>query len=305
MWISNMRFSIIIPVYNVEPYLRQCLDSVLGQTFGDWEAVCVNDGSIDGSQEILEDYAAKDSRFIIVRQPNGGLSAARNTGLREAQGEYVLFLDSDDWLEFDALETVAEALTDEDLFCFSGRRFVEDTKVFHPADKLMEKTYQAGMDYYNENALLPRDFAFVCVVLRAYKHAFLSENHLRFKEGIFHEDNLFTPIACFYAKKVKVINACLYNYRVRSHSITSTNDMKHLKDFLGIANDLAAFFVSETGFDKTVVYRAITHHYQVVFLTVPQTGRKELKRLCDWSLYKAVSRTKLRHRVNCFFNSLK
>lgn len=304
MRISDMRFSIIIPVYNVEPYLRQCLDSVLGQTFGDWEAVCVNDGSTDGSLKILEEYAEKDLRFKVINQENGGLSSARNTGLREAQGEYVLFLDSDDWLESNALETIAEVLTDEDLFCFSGRRFVEDTKDFHSADKLMEKTYQVGMDYYNENALLPRDFAFVCVVLRAYKRSFLSENHLKFKEGVFHEDNLFTPIACFYARKVKVINACLYNYRVRSHSITSTNDMKHLKDFLGIANDLAAFFVSETGSDKTVVYRAITHHYQVVFLNVGKDNRKELKQLCDWQSYKKVSRTKPRHRLNYLRNKM-
>jgi glycosyltransferase involved in cell wall biosynthesis len=299
-----MRFSIIIPVYNVEPYLRQCLDSVLGQTFCDWEAVCVNDGSTDGSASILEEYANRDSRIKVITQGNGGLSAARNKGLSVARGDYVLFLDSDDCLERNALEVLSENLKDEDLLCFSGRRYFEDQQTFNDPDRLKRHTYSAGMDYYNENALQPRDFAFVCVVLRAYKRAFLSENHLRFKEGIFHEDNLFTPIACFYAKKVKVINACLYNYRVRSHSITSTNDMKHLKDFLGIANDLAAFFVSETGFDKTVVYRAITHHYQVVFLNVGKDNRKELKHLCDWQSYKKVSRTKPRHRLNYLRNKM-
>lgn len=304
MWISDMRFSIIIPVYNVEPYLRQCLDSVLGQTFGDWEAVCVNDGSTDGSAAILEEYAVRDSRIKVITQVNGGLSAARNTGLRESKGEYVLFLDSDDWLEFNALQLIADSITDEDLFCFSGRRFFEETNCFHPADKLMEKIYQSGMDYYNENALLPRDFAFVCVVLRAYKRVFLLENHLRFKEGIYHEDNLYTPIACYYAKKVKVVNACLYNYRIRSNSITATNDMRHLRDFLGIANDLAAFFIPKTGFDKTVVYRAITHHYQVVFLNVGKDNRKALKQLCNWQTYKTVSRTKLRHRYNYLRNKI-
>ena len=125
-----MKLSIIIPVYNVEPYLRECLESVLQQSFADWEAICVNDGSTDNSATILEEYGHKDDRFKIVNQPNGGLSAARNTGLKAATGEYVLFLDSDDWLEGNALEIVSGSLTDEDLLCFSGRRFFEKESHF-------------------------------------------------------------------------------------------------------------------------------------------------------------------------------
>lgn len=90
--------SIIIPVYNVEKYLRRCLDSVLGQTFPDWEAICVNDGSPDGSRAIVEEYAKADPRFILYDKPNGGLSDARNFGLSKAGGEYVVFLDSDDFI---------------------------------------------------------------------------------------------------------------------------------------------------------------------------------------------------------------
>ena len=309
-----MRFSIIIPVYNVEPYLRQCLDSVLAQTFGDWEAICVNDGSTDGSAAILEEYAVKDSRFKVITQANAGLSAARNTGLKEAQGDYVLFLDSDDWLETGTLKKInSHILTtplapgrgaggEADFLCFSGRRYFEATNSFNPADQLIEKTYATGMDYYNENALVPRDFAFVCVVLRAYRRSFLLENNLWFKEGIYHEDNLFTPIICYYAKNVRVINACLYNYRVRANSITTTYSLKRLKDFMSIANGLAAFYIPKAGFDKTTVYRAITHHYQVVFLNVVKKNRKELKDSCAWKSYKTVCQTKLRHRINYYKN---
>ena len=109
-----MKFSIVIPVYNVEPYLPECLDSVLNQTLSDWEAVCVNDGSTDNSSVVLEDYASKDSRFRVITQPNGGLSAARNTGMKAALGDYVLFLDSDDWLEPNALLVLSEHLNGED-----------------------------------------------------------------------------------------------------------------------------------------------------------------------------------------------
>lgn len=297
-----MKFSVIIPVYNVESYLQACLDSVLNQTFEDWEAICVNDGSTDNSAAILEEYGHKDGRFKIIDQPNGGLSAARNTGLKAATGEYVLFLDSDDWIEDNALEILSNDLDDEDMLCFSGRRYFEREGLYHDADMLKERSYASGMDYYNENALQSRDFAFVCVVLRAYRRTFLIENCLWFKEGIYHEDNLFSPIACYYAKKVRQVSDCLYDYRVRANSITTTGNVKRLRDLTGTANSLASFFIPKQGFDKTVFYRAITHHYQAVFAKASKSERKELKLLCDWSMYRKVSRTKLRHRLNYLKN---
>lgn len=299
-----MLFSVIIPVYNVEKYLRACLDSMLYQTFSDWEAVCVNDGSTDGSADILTEFTAKDNRFRVVEQPNAGLSAARNTGMKHSTGDYVLFLDSDDWLETDALETLVGNLADEDMVCFSGRRYLELENRYLPSDLLEEETYQSGMEYYNRNALKPRDFAFVCVVLRAYRRSFLVENDLLFKEGIIHEDNLFTPLACYFARRVKVLNRCLYDYRVRDNSITTTYNEKRLRDMLGTANELAAFFIAKTGFDKTIVYRAITHHYQVVFKNVPRAERHSFKKICNWKCYRTVSGTKPRHIVNYWKNKL-
>jgi len=96
--------SIIIPVYNVEKYLRRCLDSVLNQTFTDWQAICVNDGSPDASDKILAEYAARDSRFVVVTKENGGLSDARNAGLPYANGEYIMYLDSDDFIHPQTME---------------------------------------------------------------------------------------------------------------------------------------------------------------------------------------------------------
>ena len=96
-------FSIIIPVYNVAPYLRECLDSVLAQTFKDWEAICIDDGSTDGSGEILDEYGARDKRFRVLHQGNAGVSAARNRGLEEAKGEWVLFMDPDDFYPFNTV----------------------------------------------------------------------------------------------------------------------------------------------------------------------------------------------------------
>ena len=102
------KVSIIVPVYNVEPYLRQCLDSILAQTFTDWECILVDDGSKDGSGAICDEYAEKDSRFRVVHQENKGSSAARNEGLSLSKGIYLSFIDSDDWVENNYLERLLE-----------------------------------------------------------------------------------------------------------------------------------------------------------------------------------------------------
>lgn len=107
-----MRYSIIVPVYNAEKYLRDCLDSVLAQTCGDWECICVDDGAEDSSNRILHEYAGKDSRFKVVRQPHQGVGIARNAGMDKAKGDYLVFLDADDMLLPDALEGLKDATAD-------------------------------------------------------------------------------------------------------------------------------------------------------------------------------------------------
>lgn len=123
-----IRFSVIIPVYNVAAYLRECLDSLVSQTFSDWEAVCVDDGSTDESGEILKEYAAKDGRIRLFHQSNGGAAAARNRALKEAQGEYICFLDGDDIFHKDFLEKANEIFKKEqavDFLRFRMKRFKE------------------------------------------------------------------------------------------------------------------------------------------------------------------------------------
>ena len=293
----EMTFSIIIPVYNVEKYLRKCLDSVLCQSFPDWEAICVNDGSTDGSVGILEEYAKNEHRLKVISQPNAGLPAARNAGLKAAGGEYVVFLDSDDWLEPDALKVLSDNLQEEDLLCFNGRRYFEDKGQFEEADRILPETYASGWDYYSRNALRHRNFAFVCVVLRCYRMAYLLENGLWFRTGIYHEDNLFTPLACYHAKKVKVIPDMLYDYRVRESSIMTSRSLDHWKSIIVIANELSGFFTGKDGIVKETVYRALTQHYQMAFANSTPAGDKELLPLVDWKLYRTVSRTRPRHRL--------
>ena len=292
-----MKFSVVIPVYNVEAYIDECLCSVAAQSYKDWEAIVVDDGSTDDSAALAEAWAQKDERFRVLKQENRGLSAARNAGMDLAQGEYLLFLDADDWLEPDALQVLANAAQGEDVVCFGGRRFFQDEKQFEKGDRSDTKTYACGWDYYQENALKPRQFAFVSVVLRIYRRAFLQDHQLHFKEGIYHEDNLFTPIVLFYARETQALSKKLYNYRVRQGSTMTTPMVKKLFDKITVANELATFFAGQD-VPKAVVYRYITHVYQTVFYKPqPEETERQLLRAVDWAGYKRVSRTKLRHRV--------
>lgn len=297
-----MKLSIVIPVYNVEAYLHKCLDSVLAQTLVDFEVICVNDGSTDGSLTIIEAYAAKDKRIHIISQPNSGLSAARNAGIKGASGDYLFFLDSDDWIEPNSLEVLSKSVSDEDFVAFNGRRFFEDGRVEEP-DKGVSEPEMTGWNYYNKYALKTHKFHFVCVVLRLYKREFLLKNNLFFEKGIYHEDNLFTPIACYYAKKIKVIPDSLYIYRIREGSITKKPNLKHITDTIIIANKLAEFFIPKTDIDKTVVYREIAGEYFKGFLPEERKtygeNDKVLKLRIEWESFKSVAHYPRHKRIYC------
>ncbi len=290
---NKIYFSIIIPVYNVEQYLKTCLDTVIAQNYSDFEVICVNDGSTDGSKSILDEYAAKYSNISIINQENKGLSAARNAGIRAAKGDYIFFLDSDDWIEPDTLKILADKQNGEDLLCFNGRRYFEDGRTETPDAGIVEDRL-TGWEYYNKYALVSRKFHFVCVVLRLYRREFLLENKLKFVEGLLHEDNLFTPIACFYAGRVKVIPDILYVYRIRSGSITYKRNIENLYAQLKIADKLADFFMAIQGINKSIIYREIALEY---FVYIPT--KNMIFGMTTKDVLKLIDLTKL--RVVCIY----
>lgn len=292
-----MKFSIIIPIYNVEAYLTDCLNSVLNQTWNDFEVICINDGSTDKSLQIAEEFASKDKRIKIISQPNGGLSAARNTGIRTAKGEYLFFLDSDDWIENFTLETLDNNLGQApDILCFSGQRHFENGTL-EEADQAYCEEAINGWEYYNKYALKPTKFHFVSVVLRIYKRSFLEKHQLFFEEEIYHEDNLFTPIVCYYAKNIKVISDPLYTYRIREGSITTSSDKKQLRkrleDIVYVANALADFFTPIEHIDKSIIYREIAGVYFKGFMSdvikIFGDNDKLLADLINWNSFKTVA----------------
>lgn len=287
-----MKFSIVVPVYNVEQYLGQCLESLQAQNYGDYEVICVNDGSSDGSKEILSAWEPRMQKMRVIDRENGGLSAARNTGLEAATGDYVVFVDSDDWVEPTMLSTLAESIGDEDIACFACQRTDNE------ATDSLPKEQTSGWEYYNHHALEHQEIPFVCVWQRCYRRQFLLDNSLWFREGILHEDNEFTPRACLKAESIKVIPDVLYNYRVRPNSIMTTRGLRSKESLITIGNELSELFSHESGIDKTIIYRALTQCYQMAFIDNSKDEDRQLQQLIDWNAYHRVSRTKFRHKVN-------
>lgn len=232
--------SIIIPVYNVEKYLRQCLDSILVDNQFTGQVICVNDGSKDGSLAILEQYAATYPNVEIISQPNSGLSVARNVGLDHAMGDYVFFPDSDDWIFPGSIEKIMSKIDGEEVVYFNARVYYEEKHSYGNEIDIPNIKNMDGPAYFAAIYDKPRNMPCVCVCGGFYRQSFLIENNLYFEPGIYHEDNYFTPQVLLKAQNVSSINVYVYAYRIRKGSITAHVTEKHIKDLLFIARNLYA-----------------------------------------------------------------
>lgn len=209
--------SIIIPVYKVEPYLRQCLDSVLAQTYPHWEAICINDGSPDNCGAILDEYAAKDSRFIVIHQENQGVSVARNRGLEIMQGKYVTFIDPDDWIEHDTLEHIYNTTKNgkSELIQFGRINHYPDdnTKLTYILHSKFNKNNEKYIEYEINTKLNEEIPPYACT--KAYQCNTIKSNNLKFTENIkICEDAEFVLNYLSYCSFVTFITIPLYHYRL-------------------------------------------------------------------------------------------
>lgn len=225
----DVKISVVLPVYNVANYLRKCLDSLVNQTFKDFEVICVNDGSTDLSLSILEGYALTDSRFKIISQDNQGLSGARNTGIKEVQGDYILFVDSDDWLEENALELLYQHVSgfDSDITMFKFKYFDDDTEEFSEGPftnlEIIDSSYYTGNFCYMD--VLDIIFKISHAPFnKLYKTSFIKKLDAQFLYGSYYEDLEFFYKVFLKAKKVSVLPEFLYFYRIRNQSISTSGD---------------------------------------------------------------------------------
>ena len=204
---NRIQFSIIIPIYNVEKYLEKCIESIINQTYHNIEIILVDDGSTDNCSKLCDKYKKKDCRIKVLHKQNGGLSDARNEGLEIATGNYILFVDSDDYLEKDACEKFS-AYTDRNADILIGDGIVIDGRcdIGH-----ISETGVFNAHDFLKKSLIANRFPKV-VWLNAYRRGFLNDNNLRFKKGILHEDENFTPKVFLCAKTIIYTGINFYNY---------------------------------------------------------------------------------------------
>lgn len=271
--------SVVVPVYNTGKYLRECLDSICGQTLRNIEIICVNDGSTDGSLSILEEYVARDPRVRVFSQENFGQGHARNVGLDLARGEYVYFMDSDDCLPLAALqkEYACAKAAELDMLLFEGesRYETEELAARFPAYKelYLRKGNYPGVLSGTQIAVLLKGnrAAFVSPCCFLSKREFLAQNKLRFPEGYFYEDNVFFFALLKAAERVSVVHEKLFVRRVREGS-TMTKPIG-FRNFLGYAHVIAeleklAREGTDDGFKKVLLdtsawmSRAIAGYYE-------------------------------------------
>jgi glycosyltransferase involved in cell wall biosynthesis len=226
--------SFIVPVYNVQIYLVRCIESIIAQTFHDWELILINDGSTDTSGEIADNYAAKDSRIKVIHKLNGGVSSARNTGIDEVRGEYICFIDSDDWIDPDFLEQFQTDKREAD-FYISGALYDVDNKVY--SYKKYESFYsnnrrQIGEEYARQN-LFDNGYPWG----KLYKTKLVNENHLRFNINLsIHEDHLFVFEYLSLIQSIYITNSAGYHYLVFDDSGRRlTTKVIHCTKFLEIS----------------------------------------------------------------------
>lgn len=271
----NPRFSIIVPVYNVEKYLEKCVNSILEQSYQNYQLILVDDGSTDRSPELCDKFCENNEKISVIHKENGGLSSARNVGLDIARGEYIIFLDSDDyWDDRDALLKVYNRIqtTHSDIYIFGMKKFFQSTG----------KCSEARKPIFTENNLpfseairyLMENNTFVaCAWDKVIRREIIIDNTLRFTLGQMSEDIEWCIKLLSYARSIGTIAECFYVYRQQNKtSITSNIARKNMEDILQV---IEKYMSCEKGYVK----HFIANQYVLWLTTANRISIKEIRDL--------------------------
>ena len=232
-----MFFSIIIPIYNSEKYLRQCLDSILVQTDKDFEVILVNDGSQDGSPQICDQYCAKDIRFHVIHRKQGeGAASARNVGTSVASGDYIVYIDSDDYIEDSMFlaDIKEQAEKGYDVICYKFRKYYEDTNEMISCNFSMPAPKEGETIGGYVNRLVKCDAFYCAPWTKAIRRNILVDREIRFKEGLLSEDQEWYYHVLIGADSIVGIDKSYIIYRQHKSSTSVSWTMKNLRDTISI-----------------------------------------------------------------------
>lgn len=221
--------SVVVPVYNVEPYLKECLESIINQTYRDLEIILIDDGSTDKSGDICDEYGKKDERIIVIHQNNQGSASAKNAGLRKSSGEYLAFVDSDDFLQEDAYEFMVKQLEEYCADIIQGCFRKVYQKFYRDVNKIIEMQI---LDTFEFLELFTKDWTCGLLWDKLYKRDIFKD--IYFKEGHKIDDEFFTYKGVMNSKKILRVPHYIYNYRQRISSVMFSKDsqLKIISDSL-------------------------------------------------------------------------
>lgn len=266
---NEYTLSVIIPVYNVEKYLSRCLDSVISQEKENCEVIIIDDGSTDGCPHICDYYANSFSYVKVIHQKNGGLSKARNVGMNNANGKYIMFLDSDDWIEDKSVKRIEMLIETYEPDIITGKAFVVDE-----SGKKKDK-----MNYFIKDGLYTMDSFFqmqkkksafsACAPFYIFNKALLTKYNLKFKEGILQEDDLWTPVLLSKATTLYYDDNYFYNHFIRSTSIMHGSGADVLaKYYFIVCEELDTYFMLNPSVKRPVLENHISDIYlQAICMT--------------------------------------
>jgi len=311
--------SIILPVYNVEKYLHVCINSILKQSYNDFEIICIDDYSTDSSVEILEYFAQKDSRIKIIKnKKNIGPGPSRNKGLNIAKGKYILFLDSDDWFSLNTFETLINEFKKNnlDVLMFKNIVYYEKDKSFGMEKYYdMESLKKLNGKIFNHKDLDKTKFFKIPlgVVNKLYLKSFLDENNIRFpKENYIHEDNPFSCKVILTAEKISFIDKYFYNRRRRPGSIMTLNNYRLFDNIAIVYLILDVFLENKQNYEyyKEVIltyifrsvlyekYNQIENHYKEEFYKQVQDVFRNFVK--EYKLYDDIKENVDKNILNFF-----
>ena len=271
--------SVIIPVYNVENYLNECLDSVTSQTLDDMEIICIDDGSTDNSPDILKEYSKKDKRIKIITKENGGQATARNLGIKEAQGEYIAFVDSDDFIEPTMFEKLYTKAKDNNLDIAMCKIATYDNQTEEIKDNVWYYMLGVFRDFEKDIFNHKDTKEFTCHIAvtpynKIYKTTLLKENNILFPEGLIFEDEKFFYDTYLRAKRVSIVDEFLYYYRInRKGSTVDTIKDNDFSDIVPISKLIRETFKETDNYeDYKILLSNRFIHLQLARFT--QTSQK-------------------------------
>ena len=298
--------SVIIPVYNVEKYLNECVDSVLEQTYKDLEIILIDDGSTDQSGLICDGYMDIDNRVKVIHKKNGGLSDARNAGFSISRGKYVYFLDSDDFIKPYAIEVLVNKMEDNNAdFIFFDAETIYDNfdDSQYKEDFVRRHCYHTDQGSLIFQELIENKEYYSCVPLLFFRKSFIEKNQLKFIEGIMHEDELYTAVAFVRAERITQLNESIYVRRLRSGSIMSNKVSE--KSITGLIVCIEGFFRERERHGKNSTAYQVISNYIVTkieaifdeYVLLDQVKMKMLK----------PKITELKKRISCekYFGNIK